>query len=206
MLRIAILASTRATDSQRIIDEINNGVLKGKAKIEVFICDKKNAYALERAKNNNIEGIFLDPKNFKNREEYDEEILKILKQKKIDLVLLIGYMRILTKKFIEEYRNRIMNIHPSLLPAFSGGMDLNVHKEVLKYGCKVTGCTLHFADENVDSGPIIIQKVCNVEENDNEETLKEKVQKLEQDAFIEAIKLFEEGKIKVEGRKVIILR
>jgi len=206
MLKIAVLASTRATDMQRIIDEIRDGCLKTKCKIEVLICNKKDAYALERAKNNNIEGIFLDPKNFKTREEYDEKILEILEAKGIDLVLLIGYMRILTKKFIDKYRNKIMNIHPSLLPAFGGGMDLDVHKAVIDYGCKITGCTLHFADESVDGGPIIIQKACPIEEDDNEETLKKKVQKLEQDAFVEAIKLFSEGRIKVEGRKVKILK
>lgn len=203
MLKIAVLASTKATDMQRIIDEIREGSLKGIAKIEVLISNKKDAYALERARKNSIEAIFLDPKN-KTREEYDDEILKILDERKIDLILLIGYMRIITKKIIDKYRNRIMNIHPSLLPAFGGGMDLNVHKAVLDYGCKITGCTLHFVDESVDGGPIIIQKACIVEENDNEETLKEKVQKLEQDAFVEAIKLFAEGKIKVDGRKVRI--
>lgn len=204
MLRIAVLASTKATDMQRIIDEIREGELKGIAKIEVLISDRKDAYALERARKNNIEAIFLDPKNFKTREEYDEKILEILESKKIDLILLIGYMRIITKKLIDKYRNKIMNIHPSLLPAFAGGMDLNVHRAVLDYGCKITGCTLHFVDENVDSGPIIIQKACNVDEDDTEEKLKEKVQKLEQDALVEAIKLFAEGKIIVEGRKVKI--
>ena len=140
------------------------------------------------------------------REEYDEKIIAELKKKNIELILLIGYMKILSKKFIENYKFKIMNIHPSLLPAFGGGMDKNVHKAVIDCGCKITGCTLHFADESVDGGPIIIQKVCEVNDWDNEDTLKEKVQKLEQDAFVEAIKLFSENKLKVEGRKVKILK
>ncbi len=190
-LKIAVLASTKATDLQRIIDEINAGNLN--AKIEVLISDKKDAYALTRAEQNNIEAIFLDPKGL-TREEYDKKIMEILEAKNVDLILLIGYMRILSKDFVRKYKNRIMNIHPSLLPAFGGGMDKEVHKAVLERGCKITGCTLHFVDESVDGGPIIIQKSCEVDKNDTVDTLKAKVQKLEQDALVEGIKLFSENK------------
>lgn len=202
-LKIAVLASTRATDMQGIIDAIKKGDLD--AEIKVLISNKKDAYALERARKNGIEALFIDPSGL-SREEYDERIIKELEKRDIELVLLIGYMKILSKKFIERYKFRIMNIHPSLLPAFAGGMDKGVHRAVLDYGCKITGCTLHFVDESVDGGPIIIQKVCEVDDEDNEDTLKKKVQNLEVQAFIEAIKLFSKGKIKVEGRKVKILK
>ncbi|PKM92047.1 MAG: phosphoribosylglycinamide formyltransferase, partial [Euryarchaeota archaeon HGW-Euryarchaeota-1] len=172
---------------------------------KILFSNRKESYALERAKNNGIECLFIDSAGL-SREEYDEKIIKELKKRDIELILLIGYMKILSKKFIDAYKFKIMNIHPSLLPAFAGGMDKNVHKAVLDYGCKITGCTLHFADESVDGGPIIIQKVCEVEDTDNENTLKEKVQNLEVHAFIEAIKLFSENKIKVEGRNVKLLK
>lgn len=201
-LRIAVLASTRATDMQAIIDEIKAGRLN--AEIVCLISNKKDAYALERARNNGIEAIFLDPKG-KSKEEYDEELAKELEKRKVDLILLIGYNRYITKPLLEKFRYRIMNIHPSLLPAFPG-WDKDVHRAVLDYGCKITGCTLHFVDENLDAGPIIIQKAVEVKEDDTVDTLKERVQKAEQEALIEGIKLFMENKIKIEGRKVRILK
>jgi phosphoribosylglycinamide formyltransferase-1 len=201
-LRIAVLASTRGTDMQAIIDEIEAGKLN--AEIVCVICNKKDAYALERARKHGIEAIFLDPKN-KSAEEYDMEILKELEKRNVDLILLIGYKRYVTKVLLDKYRYRIMNIHPSLLPAFPG-WDTEVHKAVLEYGCKVTGCTLHFVDENLDAGPIILQKAVEVDENDTVETLKEKVQKAEQEIILKGIRLFMEGKLKVEGRKVKIFK
>ena len=200
-LRIAVLASTRGTDMQAIIDEIEAGKLN--AEIVCVISNKRDAYALERARKHGIEAIFLDPKN-KSAEEYDMEILKELEKRNVDLILLIGYKRYVTKVLLDKYRNRIINIHPSLLPAFPG-WDAEVHKAVLEYGCKVTGCTLHFVDENLDAGPIILQKAVEVDENDTVETLKEKVQKAEQEIILKGIRLFMEGKLKVEGRKVKIL-
>ena len=133
------------------------------------------------------------------------EILKELEKRNVDLILLIGYKRYVTKVLLDKYRYRIMNIHPSLLPAFPG-WDTEVHKTVLEYGCKVTGCTLHFVDENLDAGPIILQKAVEVDENDTVETLKEKVQKAEQEIILKGIRLFMEGKLKVEGRKVKIFK
>jgi len=200
-LRIAVLASTRGTDMQAIINEIEAGRLN--AEIVCVISNKKDAYALERAKKHGIEAIFLDPKN-KSPEEYDLEILKELEKRNVDLILLIGYNRYVTKVLLDKYKYRIMNIHPSLLPAFPG-WDKEVHKAVLEYGCKITGCTLHFVDENLDAGPIILQKAVEVDDNDTVETLKEKVQKADQEIIIKGIKLFMEGKLKVEGRKVKIL-
>lgn len=202
-INIAVLGSTRGTDLQAIIDEIEAGKLN--AKIAVVISNKEDAYILERARKHNIKAIFLDP-NGKTREEYDREIIKILESENVDLVLLIGYMRILSKEFVQRYKNRIMNIHPSLLPAFGGGMDKDVHKAVLESGVKVTGCTLHFVDEGVDTGPIILQKPVMIEEGDTIESLKAKVQKAEQEIILKAIRLFMDGKLKVEGKIVHILK
>ncbi len=203
MIRIGVLGSTRGTDLQAIIDAINSGMLK--ANIAVVISNKEDAYILERARKHNIEAVFINPKD-KTREEFDREVMKILDEKNVDLVLLIGYMRFISNEFVEKWRNKVMNIHPSLLPAFGGGMDKNVHRAVLEHGCKVTGCTLHFVDETPDGGPIIIQKAIPVEEDDTVDSLKAKVQKLEGEALIEAIKLFDEGRLKVEGRRVHILK
>lgn len=200
-LKIAILASTRGTDMQAIIDEINSKKLN--AEICCVISNKKEAYALERAKKYGIEALFLDPKG-KSPEEYDKEILNEIEKRKADLILLIGYNKYLTKVLINKYKNKIMNIHPSLLPAFPG-WDKKVHKAVLDYGCKITGCTLHFVDEKLDAGPIILQKAVEVYDNDTVETLKEKVQKAEQEIILKGIRLFMEGKLKVEGNKVKIL-
>jgi len=199
LVRIGVLASTRGTDLEGIIDAINRRRLD--AIICIVLSNKRDAYVLERAKKHNIEAVFIDPAG-KTREEYDRELASELEKKQIDLVLLIGYMRYLSKEFVEKYKNWIINVHPSLLPAFAGGMDIDVHKKVLEYGCKVTGCTIHFVDEGADTGPIIIQKVVAVEEHDTPETLKKKVQELEKEGLIEAIRLFGENKLKVEGRIV----
>jgi phosphoribosylglycinamide formyltransferase-1 len=203
-IRLAVLGSTRGTDLQAIIDAIKSGFLK--AEVVCVISDRRDAYILERAKQHGIEALFINPKGLA-REEYDKLIMdEIEKRSPVDLILLIGYMRILSNQFVRKYRWRIINIHPSLLPAFAGGMDLNVHKAVLNYGVKVTGCTLHFVDEGVDTGPIILQKPVMVDDGDTPETLKAKVQRAEQEVLIEAIKLFQQGLIKVEGRRVKILK
>ncbi|MBL7054513.1 phosphoribosylglycinamide formyltransferase [Candidatus Woesearchaeota archaeon] len=201
MIRLGVLASTKGTDMPAIIDAIEAKKLN--AEIAVVISDKKNAYALDTAKKYNIKAIFLDPKG-KEKEEYDKEIHKILQEEKVDLVLLIGYMNLISKWFVKKYENRVMNIHPSLLPAYSGRRDLNVHEEVIKRGCKITGCSLIFIDEGSDTGPIILQKTVDVEDDDTAETLKERVQKSEQEILIKGIELFAENKLKVKGRKVKI--
>lgn len=199
LINIGVLASTKASDLQGVIDAIKAKKLD--AKISVLISNKKDAYCRERARKHNIKAIFIDGKG-KKREEFDKEVAKVLEENKVELILLIGYMRYLSKWFVNKYRNKIMNIHPSLLPAFAGGMDLNVHEEILKHGCKVTGCTLHFVDEGQDTGPIIAQKAIPVLEKDTADTLKEKVQKLEQECIIDGIRKFADGKLKVKGRVV----
>jgi phosphoribosylglycinamide formyltransferase 1 len=200
VFKIAVLASTHGTDMQAIIDEIEAGKID--AEISCVISNRQ-CYALERARQHKIEAIFIDPKN-KTREEFDRLVVKELEKRKIDLVLLIGYMRIISDYFVGRYKNRIMNIHPSLLPAFAGGMDKDVHKTVLDFGAKVTGCTLHFVNETVDGGPIIFQKTVDISDSDTPESLKEKVQRAEQEVLLRAVRLFKEGKIKTEGSKVKI--
>ncbi len=213
MLRLGILASTKGTDMQAVIDAISSEKLN--AVISVVISDKADAYALERARNYKIKAIFVNPKDYvvevngqkdKNasRENYDKEVSKILDENKAELVLLIGYMRILSPWFVNKYKNKIMNIHPSLLPKYAAGMDRNVHAEVLKNKEKVTGATLHFVDEGADTGPIIMQKEVKIDENETVDSLKVKVQKAEQEIIVRAIELYDKGKIKVKGRKVMI--
>lgn len=202
-IKLGVLASTRGTDMQAIIDEIEAGGLD--ASIEVVISNKEDAPALERARKHGIEAVFVEAGD-KSKEEFDKEVMKILKGKGVELILLIGYMRILSSEFVNEYKNKIMNVHPSLLPAFGGGMDKDVHQAILDYGVKVTGCTIHFVDENVDAGPIVVQKVVEIAEDETVDSLKDKVQDAEKKAFIDAIKLFAAGRLKVEGRRVRILK
>ena len=202
-IKLGVLASTRGTDMQAIIDEIEAGSLD--AEISVVISNKGNAPALERARKHGIEAVFVDGEG-KSREDFDKEIMKILKEKNVELILLIGYMRILSSEFVNAYRNKIMNVHPSLLPAFGGGMDTYVHQAILDHGVKVTGCTIHFVDESVDEGPIVVQKVVEIAEDETVDSLKDKVQAAEKEGFVEAIKLFAAGGLKVEGRKVQITR
>jgi phosphoribosylglycinamide formyltransferase 1 len=187
-VKLAILGSTKGTDMQAIIDAIESGELN--ASIEVVISNKKSAYILERAKKHNISAIYIPAVKGESREEYDQHLINELSNYHVDLVLLIGYMRIITSNLVDKYKGKILNVHPSLLPKFAGGMDINVHAEVLKAGETETGCTIHEVTAEVDAGPIVIQKKCKVEPDDTVETLKEKVQKLEGEAFIEAIKSF----------------
>lgn len=201
MLQLGVLASTKGTDMQAVIDAINSKKIN--AAISVVISNKKDAYALERAKKYKIKAVFIDSKG-KSREDYDKEVAKILEENKVDLILLIGYMRFLSPWFVSRYKNKIINIHPSLLPKYAGEMDRDVHAEVLKNKEKITGATLHFVDEGTDTGPIIFQKEVKIEKNETVDSLKEKVQKAEQEIIVKAIDLFEKGMIKVEKNKVVI--
>ncbi len=211
MINIGVLASTKATDLQAVIDAIEAKELN--ARISVLISDKEDAYCLERARKHNIEAVFIDAKaddivaiddKEERREAFDKKVSEELEKHNVDLILAIGYMRIISKWFVEKYPNKIMNIHPSLLPAFGGGMDKDVHAEVLKAGIKETGCTLHFVSEDVDKGPIILQKKVEIEKDETVDTLKEKVQKAEQEIIIKAIKLYGEGRLEVKNNEVII--
>ena len=199
-MKIAILCSGSGTNLQAIIDSCKSGYIP--AYIALVVSDNPKAYALTRAKDASIETLVLDPKKFSSREEFDKEVIKNLKAKNAALVVLAGYMRLLSDHFIKEYRNRIMNIHPALLPSFKGTHGI---KDALTYGAKVTGATVHFVDEKLDNGPIILQKAVEIKEDDTEESLLEKVHKEEHRIFPEAIRLFVEGKLRVEGRRVKII-
>ena len=188
MIKIGVLGSTRGTDLQAVIDSINKKELV--AEVAVVISNKKGAYILKRAEQNKIPSVFLSHKGLK-RKEFDRKITNILKKNSVELILLIGFMRVLSSGFCQEWRDRLINVHPSLLPKYAGGMDSSVHEEVIKNGEKETGCTIHFVTEDVDGGPILIQKKCRVDDDDTVETLKAKVQQLEGIAFIESIKLIQ---------------
>lgn len=198
-MNIAVLCSGSGTNLQAIIDSVKSGYIS--ARIALVVSDNKKAFALERAKKAGIETLILNIKDFKGREEFDKEVIKNLKKKDVGLVVLAGFMRLLSPHFIKEYKNRIMNIHPALLPSFKGTHGI---KDALEYGAKVTGPTVHFVDDKLDNGPIILQKAVEVLNGDTEESLLERVHKEEHRIYPEAIKLFVEGKIKVEGRRVRI--
>ncbi len=185
-IKLGILGSTNGTDLQAILDAIAYGDLN--AEVSAVISNRKNAYILERAENHHVPAVFISHKG-KMREEFDAKITDVLKEHDVDLVLLIGFMRILSAEFCNIWRDKLLNVHPSLLPKYASGMDINVHEEVLKNGETETGCTIHFTTDEVDSGPILIQKKCAVTPDDTVKSLKTKVQKLEGEAFIEAIKL-----------------
>lgn len=188
MFRIGVLASTNGTDLQAIIDEIKAGRMRG-IELAVVISNKKNAFALERARAQGFKAVFIDPKG-KTRQQYDRELAAELKKNKVNLVVLVGYMRILSPEFVRTFPRRIINIHPALMPKFSGPgyFGANVHEAVLKAGEKETGCTIHFVDEGVDTGEIIVQKKVAVSPNDTADTLKEKVQALEKKWYPKVIK------------------
>ena len=199
MINIGVLASGRGTNLQAIIESIEEGKIAGE--IKIVISDHPDACALKRAQQYLIDTRYIDFKEFKNREEYDKEIIKTLKEKKIELVVLAGYMRILSTYFIRTYKNKIMNIHPALLPSFPG---LHSQKQAVEYGVKISGCTVHFVDEGIDSGPIILQKAVEVSDDDTEESLAEKILKEEHQIYPRAIQLFSEGRLFIKGRRVFI--
>ena len=187
MINIGVLGSTNGTDLQFILDAINARTLD--ANVSVVISNKNDSYILKRAQKHNTPSVFINHKN-RTREDFDSEMTMILKDYKVELILLIGFMRILSSDFCNEWSGKILNVHPSLLPKYAGGMDTNVHEEVLKNNDKETGCTIHLVTNEVDGGPIIIQKKCIVDSDDTIESLKTKVQDLEGAAFLEAIPMF----------------
>ena len=187
MINIGVLGSTNGTDLQFILDAINARTLD--ANVSVVISNKNDSYILKRAQKHNTPSVFINHKN-RTREDFDSEMTMILKDYKVELILLIGFMRILSSDFCNEWSGKILNVHPSLLPKYAGGMDTNVHEEVLKNNDKETGCTIHLVTDEVDKGPIVIQKKCLVDSDDTIESLKAKVQNLEGAAFLEAIPLF----------------
>ena len=199
MINIGVLVSGRGTNLQTIIEAIEEGKIEGK--IKIVISDNLDAYALKRAEQHNIETQYINHKEFKNIEDYDKKIVETLENKEVELVVLAGYMRILSSYFIKAYKNKIINIHPALLPSFPG---LRAQKQAVEYGVKISGCTVHFVDEGMDSGPIILQSAVEVSEDDTEESLAERLLKEEHQIYSQAIQLFSQGRLIIKGRKVFI--
>jgi phosphoribosylglycinamide formyltransferase-1 len=196
-LKIGVLASGRGSNFQAIIDSIETGYIR--ARINVLITDKPKAFSVERAEKHGIESLVMLPKNYASRNEYFRDITVELKKRDVELVVLAGFMRIVGKPLLDAYPDSVMNIHPALLPSFPG---LHGQKQANDYGVKITGCTVHFVDEGMDTGPIIIQAAVPVSDDDTEETLSERILKLEHQIFPEAVKIFSEGRIEMHGRKV----
>ncbi len=183
-LKVGVLSSTRGTALQGILDAIAARTLD--ADLVLVVSDKRNAPILERAQKYGVQTLFLDPAGLK-RDEYDKKVSDALHQAGAELVLMIGYMRIVSSAFVEEWRGKLLNVHPSLLPAFGGLMNQKVHEAVLAAGVSETGCTIHQVTEEVDGGPIVLQKRCAVLPGDTPELLKDRVQSLEQVAFVEVL-------------------
>lgn len=202
MFKIAVLISGNGSNLQSIIDGIEEGKLD--CSIEAVISDKSNAYGLERATKAGIQTYILDKKIY--GVNLSQAIFEIV-HRKVDLIVLAGFLPVLDGELLEKFKNKIINIHPSLIPAFCGnGMyGIKVHEEAIKYGVKVSGCTVHFVDDGTDTGPIILQKTAPVYFNDSAKTLQERVLEKEHVALTEAIKLLIDGKVRVEGRKVEII-
>ncbi|MDD3223786.1 MAG: phosphoribosylglycinamide formyltransferase [Clostridium sp.] len=202
MFKIAVLISGGGTNLQSIIDKVNSGYIN--CKIEIVISDNETAFGIKRAEKNNIDTLTLSKKEY--GKGLSNEILKEVNNREVDLIVTAGFLSILNGDLIREYKNRIINIHPSLIPSFCGkGMyGIHVHEAALKYGVKVSGCTVHFIDEGTDTGPIIIQKSAPVYSEDTPEELQKRVLVREHEALPEAIKLIADGKVEVKDRRVII--
>jgi phosphoribosylglycinamide formyltransferase-1 len=198
---IAVLVSGKGSNMQAIIDNIENGTIPN-ASIAVVLSDVGGTYALERAQNQGIDTFFVNPEQYEDKASYEREILGILEKYNIDLILLAGYMRVVGPTLLNPYRNKMLNIHPALLPSFPG---LHAQKQAFDHGVRVSGCTVHFVDDGVDTGPIIIQKCVPVLEDDTEETLASRILEQEHKIFPEAVRLFVQGQLRIERRKVRIL-
>ncbi|SFT64184.1 phosphoribosylglycinamide formyltransferase-1 [Selenomonas sp. GACV-9] len=198
--KLGVLCSGRGTDLQSIIDAIGRGEVD--AEIAVVLTDKPEAFALERAKKAGIKAVCVNRKQYDGREPFEKALIAELEEAGVTLVVLAGFMRILTPVFVRHFAGRIMNIHPALLPSFPGA---HAHRDVLAYGVKVSGCTVHFVDEGTDSGPIILQAAVPVLDGDTEETLGARVLEQEHIIYPQAIQLYCEGRLQVDGRQVRIL-
>ena len=195
MLNIGVLISGGGTNLQAIIDETKSGGINGT--IKLVISNKENAYGLERARLSGIKAVY---------ETNEDKIIELLKENNIDLIVLAGYLKIITPKFVDEFRNKIINIHPSLIPSFCGKgyYGEKVHQGVIDYGAKVTGATVHFVDEGADTGAIIMQEAVNVEQDDDAKSLAKRVLEVEHRILKESIRLFCENKLSIQGRRVFI--
>ncbi|NLM12494.1 MAG: phosphoribosylglycinamide formyltransferase [Epulopiscium sp.] len=206
MLKIGALVSGGGTNLQAIINGIESGYIKN-AQLVTVVSNKPRAYALERAKKHGIEGVCIAPKDFSDKEAFNLALIRHFEERQVDLIVMAGYLVVVGESFVKHFKNRIMNIHPSLIPSFCGDgyYGLKVHQAVLERGVKITGATVHFVDEGTDTGPIILQKAVEVKQGDTAETLQKRVmEEAEWIIFPEAIRLYAEGKLKVQDHKVIV--
>lgn len=198
-LRLGVLASGGGTNLQSIIDRCEDGSLD--AEIVLVLSNNPEAGALQRAKRHRLTSLCIDHRQFSSREDFDGALIKALQERGVELVVLAGFMRLISPVFLAAYPQRIINIHPALLPAFPG---LHVQRKALEYGARFSGCTVHFVDDGVDTGPIIIQAVVPVLEDDTEETLAARILAQEHRIYPRAIQLIAENRVRVEGRRVKI--
>jgi phosphoribosylglycinamide formyltransferase-1 len=196
--RIAVLLSGRGSNFEAIADNVASGKIPN-AEIAIVISNREGAPGIEKARARGIETRVIPSKGLQ-REEYDRQVVAVLKEKQADLVCLAGFMRLLSAYFVNEFRNRILNIHPALLPAFPG---LEGQRQALEHGVKISGCSVHFVDENLDAGPIIIQAAVPVENDDTVESLSERILKEEHRIYSEAVRIVLEGRWRIEGRRVL---
>jgi len=200
-IHIGVLVSGRGSNLQAIIDNIERGQLA--AEIAVVISDQADAYSLERARKHNLQAVHVSAKGYKgDRDAYDALLVQELQKKGVDLVCLAGFMRIITPVLIAAFPHRILNIHPSLLPAFPG---LHVQKAAIDHGAKFSGCTVHFVDEGMDTGPIIIQAAVPILDSDTEDSLSARILRQEHKIYSRAIQLYAEGRLRIEGRRVVTM-
>lgn len=199
MLNIGVLVSGRGSNLQAILEKIDKGELN--CNLKLVVSDNEEAKALDRAEKYGVKNKFINTNKFDNKKEYEKKLIKVLEKEEVELVIMAGFMRILSSFFINHFKNKIMNIHPSLLPAFPG---LNAQKQALDYGVKISGCTVHFASKEMDAGPIILQEAVEVKENDTVKKLSRRILKKEHKILPQAIKLYEEDKLKVIDNKVCI--
>jgi len=197
-IALGVLASGRGSNLQAILDACEAGAIP--ARVRIVVSDVAAAHALERARRHGVEARHVDPKAYPTRPAFDRAVMAILQEVGVDLVCLAGFMRLLGTEFVAAHRNRIMNIHPALLPALPG---LHVQRQAVEYGVKVSGCTVHFVDEGTDTGPIIIQAAVPVYDDDTEDTLAARILRYEHQIYPRAIRLFAEGRLEVRGRRVI---
>ena len=197
IFKLAVLVSGRGSNLQAIIDSIDREELD--AHLSIVISNTKNAMALKRAEKHGIKTVFIDPSTYSSSKEYDKALVLKLKEFSIDLICLAGYMRILGEEIIQTFEKKIINIHPSLLPAFPG---LNAQKQAINHGVKFSGCTVHFVDSGVDSGPIILQTVVPVYDDDDEKSLSKRILEQEHSLYPKAIKMIQKNKIRLSGRIV----
>ena len=200
-MNIAVFCSGSGTNLQAIIDSQKKGYIK--AAIKLVVSDTPGCYALKRAENSGVKTVVVERKNYKAKKDFEAEIINVLKKEGIGLIVLAGYMRMLSEDFIRAYENKILNIHPALLPSFKGTRGI---KDAFEYGVKVTGPTVHFVTVDMDAGPVIMQSPVKVTEDDTEESLGQAIHEEEHKIYPRAIQLFVEGKLKIEGRRVRMLK